>query len=317
MPGVPQGPAVSVGAAEWRGAAEATVRRAERLTERCALEAGRLWQPRAGPRAPSPAPGPGPAVPLPLLRDARAQHTAALVRAHARGTRLVAARLGRALQQLERQLRRLLRQRQATGQRLRAVRGGLLLNRRSAQMRGARPEAEKVRARRRPGSTPGGPAGETLPPRTERTGRGRTGRTHGRTLPRSRTDTRTHTHQHTLALTLARLHTGWQEGARGGPRPRDPPSEAALLADPRQGRQRTRLGEAGAASPEEHDGEGLGQVGGAAPGGVLGPVRGTGAPLSHAPPGPSHPHTSQLMCSGGFLGAWTASGERLGQFSLG
>ncbi|XP_049644366.1 coiled-coil domain-containing protein 105 [Suncus etruscus] len=144
MPGVPQGPAVWVGAAEWRGAAEATVRKAERLTERCALEAARLWQPRAGPRAPSPAPGPGPAVPLPLLRDARAQHTAALVRAHARGTRLVAARLGRALQQLERQLRRLLRQRQATGQRLRAVRGGLLLNRRSAQMRGARPEAEKI-----------------------------------------------------------------------------------------------------------------------------------------------------------------------------
>ncbi|KAF6092748.1 coiled-coil domain containing 105 [Phyllostomus discolor] len=57
-------------------------------------------------------------LPLPLNRDARALQTAEVVQAHARGARLTAARLGRAQQQINGQLRLLQRQREATDHRL-------------------------------------------------------------------------------------------------------------------------------------------------------------------------------------------------------
>uniref|UniRef100_A0A8C5K377 Tektin like 1 n=1 Tax=Jaculus jaculus TaxID=51337 RepID=A0A8C5K377_JACJA len=83
-------------------------------------------------------------LPLPLHRDARAQRTAELVYAHARGARLTAARLGRAQSQINAQLRLLLRQRQATDRRLAQVRKGLLVNRQSVKLRGYRPKCEKI-----------------------------------------------------------------------------------------------------------------------------------------------------------------------------
>ncbi|XP_055975626.1 tektin-like protein 1 [Sorex fumeus] len=181
---------MSVGAREWRAAAQAAVRKAEQLTERCGQEAVTMWQPadggggardadvaphlwraaymqpwrfrveRAPGGAPVERPPPGEGVtlwrsrmkppmwharlPLPLHRDARALQTAQLVHAHARGTRLVVARLGRALQQVNRQLQRLLRQREATGRRLREVRQGLLVNQQSSKLRSHRPESEKI-----------------------------------------------------------------------------------------------------------------------------------------------------------------------------
>ncbi|XP_076978018.1 tektin-like protein 1 [Tamandua tetradactyla] len=83
-------------------------------------------------------------LPLPLHRDARALQTAEVVHAHARGARLTAARLGRAQHQVNGQLGRLLRQREATDARLSQVRKGLLINRQSVKLRGYRPESEKV-----------------------------------------------------------------------------------------------------------------------------------------------------------------------------
>lgn len=84
-------------------------------------------------------------LPLPMHRDARAQQTAEVVHAHARGARLTAARLGRAQHQINGQLRLLLRQREATDRRLSEVRKGLLINEQSVKLRGYRPKCEKVR----------------------------------------------------------------------------------------------------------------------------------------------------------------------------
>ncbi|XP_006877566.1 PREDICTED: coiled-coil domain-containing protein 105 [Chrysochloris asiatica] len=83
-------------------------------------------------------------LPLPLHRDARAQQTAEVVHAHARGVRLTAARLCRAQNQINGQLRQLLRQRQDTDRRLSEVRKGLLINQQSAKLRDYRPKSEKV-----------------------------------------------------------------------------------------------------------------------------------------------------------------------------
>lgn len=83
-------------------------------------------------------------LPLPLHRDARALQTAEVVHAHARGARLTAARLCRAQHQINGQLRRLLRQREATDRRLSEVRKGLLINQQSGKLRGYRPKSEKV-----------------------------------------------------------------------------------------------------------------------------------------------------------------------------
>lgn len=83
-------------------------------------------------------------LPLPLNRDARALQTAEVVQAHARGARLTAARLGRAQQQINGQLRLLQRQREATDHRLSEVRKGLLINQQSVKLRGYRPKSEKV-----------------------------------------------------------------------------------------------------------------------------------------------------------------------------
>ncbi|XP_021106052.1 coiled-coil domain-containing protein 105 isoform X2 [Heterocephalus glaber] len=83
-------------------------------------------------------------LPLPLFRDALALQTAEVAQAHARGARLTAARLSRAQQQINEQLRLLQRQREATDHRLSDVRKGVLLNRQSVQLRGYRPEPEKV-----------------------------------------------------------------------------------------------------------------------------------------------------------------------------
>ncbi|EHB14419.1 Coiled-coil domain-containing protein 105 [Heterocephalus glaber] len=77
-------------------------------------------------------------------RDALALQTAEVAQAHARGARLTAARLSRAQQQINEQLRLLQRQREATDHRLSDVRKGVLLNRQSVQLRGYRPEPEKV-----------------------------------------------------------------------------------------------------------------------------------------------------------------------------
>ncbi|KAM5309728.1 tektin-like protein 1 [Glossophaga mutica] len=83
-------------------------------------------------------------LPLPLNRDARALQTAEVVQAHARGARLTAARLGRAQQQINGQLRLLQRQREATDHRLSEVRKGLLINQQSVKLRGYRPKSEKI-----------------------------------------------------------------------------------------------------------------------------------------------------------------------------
>lgn len=83
-------------------------------------------------------------LPLPMHRDARAQQTAEVVHAHARGARLTAARLGRAQHQINGQLRLLLRQREASDRRLSEVRKGLLINQQSVKLRGYRPKSEKV-----------------------------------------------------------------------------------------------------------------------------------------------------------------------------
>jgi hypothetical protein len=85
-------------------------------------------------------------LPLPLHRDARALQTAELVLAHARGARLTAARLGRAQNQINAQLRLLQRQREVLDLRLSEVRKGLLVNQQSVKLRGYRPKCEKVRA---------------------------------------------------------------------------------------------------------------------------------------------------------------------------
>lgn len=84
-------------------------------------------------------------MPLPMHRLARAQQTAEVVYAHARGARLTAARLGRAQHQVNGQLRLLLRQREASDRRLSEVRKGLLINQQSVKLRGLRPKPEKVR----------------------------------------------------------------------------------------------------------------------------------------------------------------------------
>ncbi|XP_008067828.1 coiled-coil domain-containing protein 105 [Carlito syrichta] len=83
-------------------------------------------------------------LPLPLHRDARALQTAEVVNAHARGVRLTAARLGRAQQHINGQVRLLQRQREATNHRLSEVRKGLLINQQSVKLRGYRPKSEKV-----------------------------------------------------------------------------------------------------------------------------------------------------------------------------
>uniref|UniRef100_A0A8C0WCM5 Coiled-coil domain-containing protein 105 n=1 Tax=Castor canadensis TaxID=51338 RepID=A0A8C0WCM5_CASCN len=83
-------------------------------------------------------------LPLPLHRDARALQTAELVLAHARGARLTAARLGRAQNQINAQLRLLQRQREVLDLRLSEVRKGLLVNQQSVKLRGYRPKCEKV-----------------------------------------------------------------------------------------------------------------------------------------------------------------------------
>ena len=83
-------------------------------------------------------------LPLPMHRDARALQTAEVVHAHARGARLTAARLGRAQQQINGQMRLLQRQREATDHRLSEVRKGLLINQQSVKLRGYRPKSEKV-----------------------------------------------------------------------------------------------------------------------------------------------------------------------------
>ncbi|XP_036137496.1 coiled-coil domain-containing protein 105 [Molossus molossus] len=176
-----------VGAPEWREAAQAKMRKARRLTNRCGQEAVTMWQPKdsvwdphvarhlrraayiqpwrfqvemikGGSTLEKPPPGEGvtlwrskmkpPAwharLPLPLERDARAQQTAELVHAHARGARLTAARLDHAQQQINGQVRLLLRQREATDHRLSEVRKGLLINQQSVKLRGYRPKSEKV-----------------------------------------------------------------------------------------------------------------------------------------------------------------------------
>ncbi|XP_054434780.1 tektin-like protein 1 [Pteronotus mesoamericanus] len=83
-------------------------------------------------------------LPLPLHRDAHALQTAELAQAHARGARLTAARLGRAQQQINGQLRLLQRQREATDRRLSEVRKGLLINQQSVKLRGYRPKSERI-----------------------------------------------------------------------------------------------------------------------------------------------------------------------------
>ncbi|XP_007956774.1 coiled-coil domain-containing protein 105 [Orycteropus afer afer] len=83
-------------------------------------------------------------LPLPQHRDARALQTAEVAHAHARGARLTAARLSRAQQQVNGQVRQLLRQREATDRRLSEVRKGLLINKQSVKLRGYRPKSEKV-----------------------------------------------------------------------------------------------------------------------------------------------------------------------------
>uniref|UniRef100_A0A8D1WS69 Coiled-coil domain-containing protein 105 n=1 Tax=Sus scrofa TaxID=9823 RepID=A0A8D1WS69_PIG len=83
-------------------------------------------------------------LPLPMHRDARALQTAEVVHAHARGARLTAARLGRAQQQINGQMRLLQRQREATDHRLSEVRKGLLINQQSVKLRGYRPKSEKI-----------------------------------------------------------------------------------------------------------------------------------------------------------------------------
>ncbi|KAL6039043.1 hypothetical protein STEG23_007173, partial [Scotinomys teguina] len=83
-------------------------------------------------------------LPLPMHRDARAQQTAEVVHAHARGARLTAARLGRAQHQINGQLRLLLRQREASDRRLSEVRKSLLINQQSVKMRRYRPKSEKI-----------------------------------------------------------------------------------------------------------------------------------------------------------------------------
>lgn len=83
-------------------------------------------------------------LPLPLNRDVLALQTAELVHTHARGARLTAARLAQAQQQINGQLRRLQRQREATDCRLSEVRKGLLINQQSVKLRGYRPKSEKV-----------------------------------------------------------------------------------------------------------------------------------------------------------------------------
>ncbi|XP_060038441.1 tektin-like protein 1 [Erinaceus europaeus] len=172
-------PGPRVGAPEWRGDAQARTRRARAWAERGGRAAAALWQPAPGASGPDdgpaawrfraetlrgggavekPPPGEGatlwrsrlkpPAwralLPPPPLRDARALRSAALVHAHARGARLAAARLGHAQQQLDGQLRLLLRQRAATDRRLGHVRAALQLNRQGARLRGLRPPAERV-----------------------------------------------------------------------------------------------------------------------------------------------------------------------------
>lgn len=97
-----------------------------------------LWKSKMKP------PAWGARLPLPLNRDAHALQTADLVQAHARGARVTAARLGRAQQQINGQLRLLLRQREATDHRLSEVRKGLLINQQSVRLRGYRPKSEKV-----------------------------------------------------------------------------------------------------------------------------------------------------------------------------
>ncbi|XP_020140068.2 tektin-like protein 1 [Microcebus murinus] len=83
-------------------------------------------------------------LPLPLHRDARAQQTAEVVLAHARGARLVAARLGRAQHQINGQVWQLQRRREATDRRLSEVRKGLLVNQQSVKLRDYRPKSEKI-----------------------------------------------------------------------------------------------------------------------------------------------------------------------------
>nr|XP_048295567.1 coiled-coil domain-containing protein 105 [Myodes glareolus] len=83
-------------------------------------------------------------LPLPMHRDARAQQTAEVVHAHARGARLTAARLGRAQHQINGQLRLLMRQREASDRRLSEVRKGLLINQQSVKLRSYRPKSEKI-----------------------------------------------------------------------------------------------------------------------------------------------------------------------------
>ncbi|KAF6305910.1 coiled-coil domain containing 105 [Rhinolophus ferrumequinum] len=83
-------------------------------------------------------------LPLPLNRDVLALKTAEFVHTHTRGARLTAARLAHAQQQINGQLRRLQRQREATDYRLSEVRKGLLINQQSVKLRGYRPKSEKV-----------------------------------------------------------------------------------------------------------------------------------------------------------------------------
>ncbi|XP_003796658.1 coiled-coil domain-containing protein 105 [Otolemur garnettii] len=83
-------------------------------------------------------------LPMPLHRDARALQTAEVVQAHARGSRLTAARLSRAQHQMNGQVRLLQRQRETTDHRLSEVRKGLLINQQSVKLRGYRPESEKI-----------------------------------------------------------------------------------------------------------------------------------------------------------------------------
>ncbi|XP_068943032.1 tektin-like protein 1 [Petaurus breviceps papuanus] len=83
-------------------------------------------------------------IPLPLHRDARAMQTNEYIQNYVRGVRLLAARLRQAEQEINGQLRLLLRQREITDYRLSEIRKGLLINEESRKLRLYRPASEKV-----------------------------------------------------------------------------------------------------------------------------------------------------------------------------
>ncbi|XP_043835281.1 coiled-coil domain-containing protein 105 [Dromiciops gliroides] len=83
-------------------------------------------------------------IPLPLHREARAMQTNEHIQNYVRGVRLLAARLRQAEQEINGQLRAVMRQREITDYRLSEIRKGLLINEQSRKIRLYRPASEKI-----------------------------------------------------------------------------------------------------------------------------------------------------------------------------